>query len=98
MGEHGVERFFSITCLGDNGDVAFNLKQRRERSQHHALIFRQHDTDGLAAFFRVIFYAFFGEGIHWLISLFTRGSFRGRVMTSVVPDLLLRSSVPPSIS
>ena len=34
-----LQGFFSVACLADDADVMLNFQQRRQRSQHHALVF-----------------------------------------------------------
>src|SRR6185312_6013958 len=80
--------FFTIAGACNHRNVSFNLKQRCQRAQNHALIFGDHHTNrastGLA-----------NSGIHWALLVFTA---KGNWITNVVPCPVLRSKVPPSDS
>ena len=53
-----------LRALTDNRNVAFNLKQRRQRAEHHPLILGQHDANRSPTVFRIFSGTFFGQGIH----------------------------------
>jgi len=75
--ENGVDRFFAVSHLSYDGDVALDLEQRRESAEHHALIFGDDDANGLASFLRA--------GIQLAPSDFGDTSFTGTMIVSFVP-------------
>jgi hypothetical protein len=52
VGENRFKRFFSVANLCDDRDIAFDLEQRGQCAQHHALVFGENHPDLLPAFFR----------------------------------------------
>src|SRR5581483_1889040 len=99
VGQHGLECLSAVARLRDHRDVAFDFQQCCQRAQYHALVFSQHDANAFAPVFGALPRAFFGEWIQFLpLPFFTGISFKGSVISSLVPDLSLRSNVPPIIS
>ncbi len=76
--------FAAIASLRDDDDVAFQLEQRGEGAEHHALIFRDDDADRLLAW---------PEATHA-----DTLAFSGKVIVSFVPWAASTSTVPPHAS
>jgi hypothetical protein len=62
VGENGLQGVGAIPRTANDGDIAFDLKQSRQRAQDHSLVFCNDDADSLS------------RGFGWRIQLipFTR--------------------------